>query len=141
EAVVRACGRVDVLIVEDDADLARVLVAELEEMGIRTSHARSGTAAIETLTRTAPSLIVLDLVLPGLDGFGVVEWLRTHGGKRDIPLLVYSAREITSAEQKRLTLGPTEFVTKSRVSVQEFEQRVIRLLRAVTTTREPFVPA
>jgi PleD family two-component response regulator len=48
----------------------------------------------------------------------------------EVPLLVYSAREMTEAEQKRLKLGPTEFVTKSRVSIEEFESRVANLLFA-----------
>jgi len=127
-ARLQAGERIDVLIVEDDADLAGVLVAELEEIGIRTVHAPTGAAALSILAASVPSLIVLDLVLPDLDGFAIVEWVRANVAGWQIPLLVYSAREITSAEQTRLTLGPTQFITKSRIGLHEFEERVIGLL-------------
>ena len=128
DAVMKACARVDVLVIEDDFDLARVLVAALEESGIRADHAATGKEAIELLQQRVPSLIVLDLMLPEIDGFGVVQWTRQHPPLARTPLLVYSAREVSVAEQERLTLGSTEFVTKSRVSIQEFEARVAHLL-------------
>jgi PAS domain S-box-containing protein len=132
EAVLKACAGVDVLVIEDDFDLARVLIAALEEGGIHVEHAATGKDAIAALERHVPSLIVLDLVLPELDGFAVVNWMRDRAPLAHIPLLVYSAREVSTAEQQQLTLGPTEFVTKSRVSIEEFEARVAHLLFAVT---------
>jgi PAS domain S-box-containing protein len=132
EAVAKACAGVDVLVIEDDFDLARVLIAALEEAGIRVEHAATGTDAIAALECHVPSLIVLDLVIPELDGFAVVDWMRARAPLAHIPLLVYSAREVSTAEQQQLTLGPTEFVTKSRVSIEEFEARVAHLLFAVT---------
>ncbi len=128
EAVARACASMEVLVIEDDFDLARVLLAALEESGIHAHHAATGKEAIEQLEHRIPSLIVLDLMLPELDGFGVVEWIRQRPMLARTPLLVYSAREVTAAEKRKLTLGPTEFVTKSRVSIQEFEARVAHLL-------------
>jgi PAS domain S-box-containing protein len=128
DAVMKACARVDVLVIEDDYDLARVLVAAMEESGIRAEHAATGKEAILALQERAPSLIILDLTLPEIDGFGVVAWVRQHPSMGHTPLLVYSAREVTAAEQEKLILGPTEFVTKSRVSIEEFEARVAHLL-------------
>src|SRR5206468_142378 len=69
EAVIRACARFDVLIIEDDFDLARVLIMALEESGIRAEHAASGRAAIDSLSQRVPALVVLDVVLPEGDGF------------------------------------------------------------------------
>jgi DNA-binding response OmpR family regulator len=128
EAVVRACARMEVLVIEDDFDLARVLIAALEESGIHAEHAATGREAIDKLSHRIPSLIVLDLTLPELDGFAVVDWIRERPLLARTPLLVYSAREVTAAEQEKLTLGRTEFVTKSRVSIEEFEARVAHLL-------------
>ena len=128
DAVMKACARVDVLVIEDDFDLARVLIAALEQSGICADHAATGRQAIAALEHRVPSLIVLDLMLPEIDGFAVVEWIRRRQPLARIPLLVYSAREVSAAEQERLTLGPTEFVTKSRVSIEEFEARVAHLL-------------
>jgi PAS domain S-box-containing protein len=124
-----------ILVVEDDVDLARVMTTALERHGITTVHAAKGRDAIELCREHKPSLIVLDLVLPDIDGFAVVTALREDLTLRRTPLLVYSALEVGSSEQSRLRLGPTEFMTKSRCSLAEFEAHVIRLLKVVAPDR------
>ncbi len=124
-----------VMIVEDDFDLARVVIESFEQRGIETYHASSGRAAIELAGRITPDLLVLDLVLPDVDGFAVVDWLRTQQRLRRVPLVVYSAAESGPEERERLQLGPTEFLTKSRVPPEEFERRVVHLLDALTNGR------
>lgn len=120
-----------VLIVEDDLDLARVLVAMFERHGIQTFHARTGRQAIQLSQRIIPDLLVLDLVLPEGDGFAVVDWLRHHNRLCQVPLVVYTAADLGSAERQRLKLGQTLFLTKGRITSKEFEQQVIYLLRRV----------
>jgi PAS domain S-box-containing protein len=137
----QAAARVDALIIEDDFDLARVLVAALEESGIHAEHAATGRDAIEALSQRVPSLVVLDVALPEGDGFGVVGWMRDRPQLARVPVLVYSARELSEVDRKRLTLGPTEFVVKSRASIEELEARVARLLfarqQALSTAAAP----
>jgi hypothetical protein len=70
-----------------------------------------------------------------------VETLRKEPGLRATPLLVYSAQEVGSAEQARLKLGRTEFLTKGRGSLHDFESRVIRLLNTITARDEKTVNA
>ena len=125
DAVKAVVDEATVLIVEDDLDLARVIVASLEAHGVRTKHAATGREAIEACRATTPRAIVLDLVLPELDGFAVVDWFRENRSLAGTPLLVYSAQEISAADEERLRLGPTEFLTKSRVSLAQFEERVL----------------
>jgi PAS domain S-box-containing protein len=120
-----------ILVVEDDLDLARVMIAALQRRGIRILHASRGTVAIDLCRQHEPRLIVLDLGLPDMDGFGVVEALRNSSRLRRVPLLVYSAQDVGSADRPRLALGPTEFLTKSRCSPAEFEEHVVRLLATV----------
>jgi DNA-binding response OmpR family regulator len=79
-----------------------------------------------------PSLIVLDLILPDIDGFAVVSTLRKNSAFSSVPLLVYSAKEVSTADQPRLKLGPTEFLTKSRCSLEDVESHIVRLLNTVT---------
>src|SRR5204863_3094988 len=100
EAVMNATARVDVLVIEDDFDLARVLIAALEESGISAAHVATGRDAMESLAQRVPSLIVLDVALPEGDGFAVVGWMRDRPQFTNTPLLVYSAREVTTADQK-----------------------------------------
>ncbi|QIZ71393.1 PAS domain S-box protein [Oxynema aestuarii] len=123
-----------VLIVEDDPDLAQVLVATFKRHGIETFHARTGREAIQISQHVIPDLLVLDLVLPEYDGFAVVDWFRQHDRFARMPLVVYSARTLDRNEREQLKLGETEFLTKSTNSPDEFERRAIALLERMVKT-------
>ena len=121
-----------VLVVEDDDDLAEVLLEQLRRDGIPAVHARTGQQAVEMAARLEPALIALDIGLPDGDGFDVVEALRA----REIApgaLVVYSALELDPADRERLRLGRTVFLTKSRVTPRDFHERVTSVLPEVTT--------
>ena len=124
------------MLVEDDADLASVIVASFDRYGIETIHARNGSEAIEMARRVDPDLLILDLAMPGIDGYGVVDWLKDHEIWRGLPLVVYSATEPTPSQRERLQLGHTEFMTKSRVAPEEFETRIIALLDSLTAAKK-----
>ncbi len=126
-----------VLVVEDDHDLVGVLTATFARHGVETFHAGNGAEAIEISQRVAPDLLVLDLALPEVDGFQVVEWLRRHDRLHAVPLVVYTARDLDAADRQRLRLGSTtEFLTKGRVTPSDFERHVMRLLGRLTATTE-----
>ena len=118
-----------VLVVEDDEDLAGVLIATFARHGVQTFHAGDGTQAIEISQRVLPDLLVLDLGVPGVDGFEVVGWLRRHERLHVVPMVVYTARDLDESDRARLRLGATtEFLTKGRITPLDFEQRVMTLL-------------
>jgi PAS domain S-box-containing protein len=117
-----------VLVVEDDEDLARLLVRGVERRGFDVELARTGRDARAAIERAAPALVILDLTLPGEDGFAVVDWLRRTDRLTAAPLLVYSGRSITETERERLQLGHTEFLAKASVEPAEVERRVAELL-------------
>lgn len=135
-AVTRHDKQARVLIVEDDLDLARVLIAMFERHGIETFHAQTGREAIQLSQRIIPDLLVLDLVLPECNGFAVVDWLRQHNRLCQVPLVVYTAQDLNNSERERLKLGQTLFLTKGRITPKEFEQRVIYLLNRIIRGRE-----
>lgn len=116
------------LLVEDDNDLAATIIASLDRHGIETIHARTGKEAIAMARTVEPDLLILDLVLPDLDGYAVVDWLKDHEVWRGLPLVVYSATEPSPSQRDRLRLGHTEFMTKSRIAPEEFEKRIVTLL-------------
>lgn len=120
------------MLVEDDTDLASIIGASFERYGIETIHARDGREAISIAQRIDPDLLILDLALPGVDGYGVIDWLKDHDLWRSVPLVVYSASEPTPSQRERLQLGYTEFITKSRVTPEEFEKRIMTLLDTLT---------
>jgi PAS domain S-box-containing protein len=132
QALVKSAAQLRALIVEDDVDLAQVLITLFEQHDIETFHAISGRDAICLSQQINPDLLILDLVLPEGDGFTVVDWLRQHDRLRHTPVVVYSAKDLNASERDRLRLGQTEFLSKGQVSIQEFEQRVMALLQQVT---------
>ncbi|WP_190533818.1 PAS domain S-box protein [Coleofasciculus sp. FACHB-542] len=125
-----------VLLVEDDLDLARVLIARFERHGLETIHAKNGREAIQKLANINPDLLVLDIVLPEYDGFAVVDWLRQCNRLRQIPIVVYSAKDLNNAERERLRLEQTEFLTKGRITPEQFEGRIIALLNRMVPNRK-----
>ena len=117
-----------VLVVEDDPDLARVLTTVFERHGAVVANARTGQEAVEVCPQFVPDLLVLDVMLPELDGFGVVEQLRKHERLQHLPVAVYSVKELDDVERARLRLGESIYMTKSRLTPQEFEERAMGLL-------------
>jgi len=136
EALSAAIGGPLALIVEDDDDLARVMGTAIQSHGIRTMHASNGRAAIELCEHATPDVVILDVILPEMDGFDVVNCLKQHRELRRVPLVVYSALELGAAQQERLRLGPTAFLTKSRASIDDFDRQVMRFLDLMTETSD-----
>jgi CheY-like chemotaxis protein len=96
--------RLSVLVVEDD-ESTRALIADLlsAELGVAVRQACDGHAAIAAVTAAAPDLILLDLKMPGLDGFAVLEWLESSPRTAAVPVLALTASanadELQSVEQ------------------------------------------
>ena len=120
-----------VLIVEDDPELAGLMDSMLHQDHVETRIARSGRETIQILPEFRPDLLVLDIVLPLGDGFSVVQWMRQSEKFRDLPVMVYSGRELSSEERARLTVGRTQFFTKGATAPNDFEQHVLSLLAQV----------
>jgi PAS domain S-box-containing protein len=125
-----------VLIVEDDLDLARVMTIALQNQLIRVIHTSTGSEVLALCAQYDPGLIILDLALPGMDGFGVVDLLRDDPNFRRTPLIIYSAFDVASADQARLRLGPTKYLTKSRCSLPELASCASGLLSAAEAPLE-----
>ena len=119
----------EILLVEDDLDLARVISSTFERAGIHVLHASTRQAALELCASFTPSLMILDIGLPDGDGIGLVERLHQHPELHSLPLLVYSARDLSDTEREKLQLGPTKFLTKARVDAHEVESYVLSMLR------------
>jgi CheY-like chemotaxis protein len=128
--------KIRILIVEDDVDLAKVIAEMFTRDGIDVEVAHTRQEALDTCFAFQPHLLVLDIGLPDGDGFGVVDWLRQHEDLARLPLVVYSGRELTPAERRQLTLGPTHFLTKARVQPQQLEALVLTMLRSSRVVEE-----
>lgn len=124
-----------ILVAEDDVDLAKVIITMLQRHGIESFYARTGREAIQLSQRLSVDLLILDPSMPDGDGFMVVNWCRQQNNLRQVPLVVYSAKDLDVEERERLKLGPTQFYIKGRVTPEEFEQRVVGLLNHILAQR------
>jgi type II secretory ATPase GspE/PulE/Tfp pilus assembly ATPase PilB-like protein/CheY-like chemotaxis protein len=101
-----------VLLVEDEEPLRRVMKDLLEREGYRVVEAGDGVKALEQVDRHAPNVILLDLNLPGLDGYAVLDQLRSRPTTAAIPVIVLTAKGDEDNEVRVLKLGADDFLTK-----------------------------
>jgi type II secretory ATPase GspE/PulE/Tfp pilus assembly ATPase PilB-like protein/CheY-like chemotaxis protein len=101
-----------VLLVEDEEQLRRVMKDLLEREGYTVAEARDGVQALDQVDRFAPDVIILDLNLPGLDGYSVLSQLRSRPATRAIPVVVLTAKGDEDNEVRVFDLGADDFITK-----------------------------
>ena len=123
-----------VLVVDDEPIVREVVVRYLRREGYETLEAADGTRARELLEANEPSLVVLDLMLPGTGGLELCRWIRSRS---DLPVIMLTARGEESDRIVGLELGADDYVTKP-FSPRELAVRVRAVLRrsATTTRRE-----
>ena len=119
-----------ILVVDDEVDIVALVAYHLAKNGYRVSTASSGNEALESAVRERPALIVLDLMLPGITGYEVLERLREGDATRDIAVLMLTARREEQDRIQGLSLGADDYLTKP-FSPQELVLRVGAILRRV----------
>ncbi len=121
-------GGTRVLVVEDDVGLAQVLTAMFELHGLEAYHAQTLRQAIDVSDRMVPQLLVLDMTLPDGDGTELVRRFREDDRLCEVPVVVYTARDISDRERQAVGLGDAQVFTKAQVTPAELEQRVADLI-------------
>jgi signal transduction histidine kinase/DNA-binding response OmpR family regulator/HAMP domain-containing protein len=140
---VKGAGPATILVVDDnEAAIIQVRTA-LEESGHTVLVARGGQEAIESLSQSLPDGIVLDLMMPGIDGFGVLERLRSWPGADHVPVLVLTAKELTRDDLNRLaTNNVHQLLQKGAIEREELVLAVLKMCgRTPLTSDAAGVPA
>jgi two-component system KDP operon response regulator KdpE len=114
-----------ILVVDDDAVMARMVAVNLAARGYRVREFYNGAEAIECLRRDQADLVILDMLMPGIDGLQVAQEVRRFS---QVPILVLSVRDDTSAKLAALELGADDYITKL-FRVEELLARVRAILR------------
>jgi DNA-binding response OmpR family regulator len=118
-----------VLVVDDETTIREIVAGYLERDGYRTLEAADGTRARELLERDPPDLVVLDVMLPGMDGLELCRWIRSRSR---LPVIMLTARGEESDRIVGLELGADDYVTKP-FSPRELAARVRTVLRRAET--------
>ncbi len=116
-----------ILTVEDERDVTDLVHFHLTKAGYRVLTASCGREALETVRLIPPDLILLDLMLPDVDGFAICEILRRQAATATIPIVILTAWATTDAQSLGLELGALDYMTKP-FSPREMVERVRRLL-------------
>ena len=101
-----------IVVIEDDLAIQRVLSLALRVAGYEAETASSGDAGLDLVLRTSPNLVLLDLMLPGLDGLSVCRRLRTTEETRSVPIIMLTAKGETEDIVRGLDAGANDYVTK-----------------------------
>jgi two-component system, OmpR family, phosphate regulon response regulator PhoB len=117
-----------ILVVDDEPDIVALVAYHLSKAGYRVSTAADGTDALVQASRDRPSLIVLDLMLPGMSGLEVLRTLRNNENTRNVAVLLLTARREEPDRIEGLSLGADDYLTKP-FSPQELVLRVKAILR------------
>ncbi len=121
-------GKPRLLIVEDDTDIANMLQILFNAQNFEVDLAHRGSEALEKTRQNLPNLIVLDIMLPDIDGFDVCRVLRTHTRTSHVPIIFLTQKDERSDKLQGLELGADDYITKPF----DIEELKLRVQRAIT---------
>jgi PAS domain S-box-containing protein len=121
-------GRRRVLVVEDDRDTRALLADMLRKEGCDVSEAEDGLSALDRVAAARPDLVLLDLMMPRMDGFAFVQEVRRRPGCADLPIVVLTAKDLSAAERQRLAGEAKKVLLKSLHSPEALAAELRRAL-------------
>lgn len=116
-----------VLVAEDEPYILESLTFLLSRAGYQVRAEKDGLAAVKSVTRDKPDLIILDVMMPGLNGFEALQRIRQTAGLEDLPVLVLTAKGQEADRRRMETLGATDLVTKPFAN-KDLLDRVVHLI-------------
>lgn len=123
-----------VLVVEDDGGTREMLRRALEKEGWQVAEARNGKVGLEQLAKTTPTLILLDLMMPQMDGFEFLQALRLRGDGLSVPVIVITAKDLTEQDHRRLNGGVERIIQKGAAT----REQLLAEVRAVVAGRNHY---
>lgn len=118
-----------ILIVEDDSFLQGIASTKLEKEGFTVTGASNSDEATKVLAADTPDLVLLDLVLPGTDGFGILKMIRENQKTMTTPVIVFSNLSEDKDIKHAKELGATDYMVKSNFTLDELADRIKEILK------------
>jgi len=113
-----------ILIVEDNQELQEMFQVRLKMEGFNLSFANNGQECLEALKQTLPDLILLDLFMPVMDGYQVLETLNAHPEWDEIPVIVFSIEGDFGQIERAVNLGAVEFLPKGKIELDKVVNKI-----------------
>jgi adenylate cyclase len=115
ETLTNICGSISgrALLIDDDEVVRRGVRQALQPIGWQVTEAENGQVAVEALATAQPDVIILDLMMPKMDGFEFLDELRSRPDWQDIPVVVITAKDLTEKDRARLNGGVERIIQKS----------------------------
>ena len=117
-------GKRKILLVEDDETLAEVYKQRLELEGFDVNHVNNGEDALATAVKFHPDLVLLDVMMPKLNGFDVLDIMRQTPETRNVHIIMLTALSQPKDEQRAKDLGADDFLIKSQVVIGDVVERI-----------------
>jgi two-component system chemotaxis response regulator CheY len=121
----------EILVVEDDESIRNLIVSQLQDAGFEVSTAADGLEGLEAIRDRRPDAVLLDINMPRMDGFTVLERLKSDPETSDLPVLMLSAQSSPEDIRRAVQLGANDYIGKPFES-RQLLRRVDRMIRKIT---------
>jgi len=128
EARTKKTGKKDILIIEDEQFLGSLLIKKLENSGFYVRSFFDGEAGLKAVEEKKPDLVLLDIILPGMDGWEVLRRLKEKKHLKDIPILIISNLGEPGDITKGRKAGAVDYIIKADYSPQQIVDKVANVL-------------
>jgi len=129
-------GPTHVLVVEDDPDQQRSIGAALDQPNWKLVEAANGRIGLEKIREAVPDVIILDLMMPEMDGFEFMENLQANRDWQHIPIFVLTALDLNERDRSRLNIGVDKILRKGNVSTSDLASQVRAVMRRSATAHQ-----
>jgi DNA-binding response OmpR family regulator len=117
-----------ILFIEDDTFLLGLAATKLEAEGFEVKTAETGTKGLTALDIDQIDLVLLDLMLPDISGFEVLDNMKSNEGKKDIPVIIFSNLSEDENVKKGIELGAEDYMVKSNFTLDELVEKIQKVL-------------
>lgn len=121
-------AKIHILIVEDDVFLANIYKTKFDMEGFKVSTSENGEAGLKDIKKKKPDIVLLDILLPKMDGFAVLEKLKADGEVKDIPVILLTNLGQKDDVQKGLEMGAVDYLIKAHFKPSEVVEKVRKIL-------------
>ena len=117
-------GNNEILVVEDDEDLLSLITKKLTVEGFKVMAAATGQQALDYLTKQKPALVLLDILLPDIDGLSILNEIATQPKTKDLPVIILSNLADQGSIEQASAIGQYEYLVKTKTDLNEVVKKI-----------------